>query len=52
MLVRFTLMEPTLFQVLQTLERHRPSIVVLDGNISPDVLKTLVRYCNENRIEG
>jgi hypothetical protein len=48
----FILLEPTLCQVLQTLERYNPSIVALDGNLSPDMLKTLLRYCNENEIKG
>jgi hypothetical protein len=46
------LMEPTLCQVLQTLKFHKPTIVVLDGNLSPDKIKTVVTYCNENEING
>ena len=42
----------TLLQILRKLEKHRPTIVALDANLSERTLKELLKYCNVNTIDG
>lgn len=34
---------------LEVLQRHKPDIVALDGNLSQETIKSLVQYCHERK---
>ncbi|KAH9950400.1 indigoidine synthase A-like protein [Amylocystis lapponica] len=38
--------------ILHAIQAHQPSLVALDGNLSPDTLKSLVSYCGRNSTPG
>lgn len=37
-------------QVVSQLIKYEPTIVAMDANVSPDVLSTVIRHCNEAKI--
>jgi hypothetical protein len=37
-------------QVVSQIIKYDPAIVAMDANVSPDVLNTVIRHCNEANI--
>jgi pseudouridine-5'-phosphate glycosidase/pseudouridine kinase len=44
--------EAQVLQVLQQATKHKPSIIVLDGNLSAKTITHVVKSCNEHNING
>ena len=39
-------------QVVSRIVEHKPTLVAMDANVSPAVLKALVQHCNANDIQS
>ena len=39
-------------QVISRVVEYEPTLVAMDANVSPDVLKALVQHCNANDIQS
>lgn len=37
-------------QIIEVLDKHNPTIVALDANMSHETLKSLVKYANERDV--
>lgn len=39
-------------QVLEYIQKHKPSLIAIDANVSSDVLKSIVIYANANGVKS
>ena len=39
-------------QAVDAINRYKPTVVAIDGNLSPEAIQTIVKHCSANQIEG
>lgn len=39
-------------QAVDAIKNYKPTVVAIDGNLSPEAIQTIVKHCSANQIEG
>lgn len=39
-------------QAVDAIKRYKPTVVAIDGNLSPEAIQMIVKHCSANQIQG